>query len=742
MSSNKEYYLKLDIIRIISCIAVLFYHMGYLRGGFLAVCTFFVLSGYLSCISSFKKETFSIIDYYKRRILHIYLPLLIVVFLSIFVVSLFPSINWLNLKPETLSVLFGYNNYWQLSANLDYFARHINSPFMHFWYIAILLQFDLIFPFFFLLLRKLGNKIHKSVPIIFVGVLVILSTGYFTYMSYQDNIMIPYYDTFCRVFSIFFGLFIGLISSYYHHDILKIYQNKFFSSIIFYCYGILLILLFFIVDSTSPFFPIVMIFSTLISSRLIRYGTIFSTNENRLEKVISFFSKISYEIYLVQYPVIFIFQSIDLNNFVKVPLMIIIILFVSILLHFVLSYKKDKKYKKLQFVLGFVMILISIVGLYQFVIAKDHTKEMKLLEEQLKANQQLMAEKQNGYAKKLEDENNKWSQALEEFEMSDEQLSEIVHNLPVVGVGDSVMLGALSSLYDTFPNGYFDAAVSRTDYEAAGILQGIKNRGILGNPIIINLGTNGQCGVTCQNTILQVVEERTVFWVNVTNDYDVHVNEGLNALASNHSNVTIIDWNQISNGHSEYFVADGIHLTGVGMTVYSQTIYDSIYQTYYDYYNHKKEEILNQRQEELDKKIHFYGNEVLINAYNDLEEKFETAEFYTDSDLTFESLKNQLQESIISNTLPKKNVILLDYSFQLSLEDYLEMAHLIEGYQFYVVSLYSDISYPSSQSITFIPFYTEIKSHSNYLMPDKEHLTKKGNKALVKTLYQEIYQNS
>ena len=57
-----------------------------------------------------------------------------------------PNIEWFNLRPETNSVLLGYNNYWQLNANLDYFVRLISSPFMHFWYIALLLQFELIFP--------------------------------------------------------------------------------------------------------------------------------------------------------------------------------------------------------------------------------------------------------------------------------------------------------------------------------------------------------------------------------------------------------------------------------------------------------------------------------------------------------------------------------------------------------------------------------------------------------------------
>ena len=137
MANNKKYYKNLDLIRVLSCIGVLLYHFGLLKGGYLAVCTFFVLSGYLSTVSALKREHFSFLEYYKNRILKIYVPLLAVTLITIGVISFMPNISWLNLKPETTSVLLGYNNFWQLSANQDYFARHANSPFIHFWYIVI-----------------------------------------------------------------------------------------------------------------------------------------------------------------------------------------------------------------------------------------------------------------------------------------------------------------------------------------------------------------------------------------------------------------------------------------------------------------------------------------------------------------------------------------------------------------------------------------------------------------------------
>lgn len=56
MIKEKEYYKRLDYLRIISCIMVLLYHLNILKGGFLAVCTFFALSRIFRLYNSLKKR--------------------------------------------------------------------------------------------------------------------------------------------------------------------------------------------------------------------------------------------------------------------------------------------------------------------------------------------------------------------------------------------------------------------------------------------------------------------------------------------------------------------------------------------------------------------------------------------------------------------------------------------------------------------------------------------------------------
>ena len=68
------------------------YHLNILKGGYLAVCTFFVLSGYLSCISLAKKDNSSLKDYYINKFKHLYLPMMYVIFLSIAFSALFKDL--------------------------------------------------------------------------------------------------------------------------------------------------------------------------------------------------------------------------------------------------------------------------------------------------------------------------------------------------------------------------------------------------------------------------------------------------------------------------------------------------------------------------------------------------------------------------------------------------------------------------------------------------------------------------
>lgn len=736
--SRQKYYKNLDLLRLLSCIAILLYHLNILKGGYLAVCTFFVLTSYLSCLSEFKKDKFSIKDYYLKRIVKLYIPLIIVVFSSLAVISLFPNISWFNLKPETTSVLLGYNNFWQLNANLDYFARHINSPFIHLWYIAILLQFDLVFPLIFVPLRKLGDKVSKSIPCIITALATTISTIYFYRMSLTQNMMVTYYDTFTRLFSLLFGLTLAFFHNYYKSLLPNKFKESPYKNIIFTFYLILLSILFVLIDSKSPYFALSMVITTILTCRIIDYATTTSTNRlNLVEKVVKSLSDISYEIYLTQYPIIFLFQYIKLQSLYKLATIILVTIITSYIIHFAL--KKTKRFKVFKYLLLTSVLIVSIYGAYQYYLAKDHTLEMKKLKEQLAQNEQMIKESKEKYATQLKQEQEDWTKQLENLEECESKLNEVVSNLPIVGVGDSVMLGAISNLQSQFPNGYFDAKVSRTAWKVAPILKDLTEKNLLGNPIVLNLGANGDCSKSCKAEIMQIADKRQVFWLNTTNNETA--NNNLYNISKEYSNLHLIDWSSISSGHSEYFYADGIHLTPTGRVAYTKAIYDAIYQEYLNEYNEKKKAIISEHEEQEKNKISFYGNTLLLNSFEYIEKDFTTAAFIINKDYTYKSLKSEIEQALKNNAITNKIVLAFDNTTNIKTTEYEELLKLCKDKELYIVATNSSVTNLSKKNhsnLVVLDFTKKLKKHPEYFMADGKHLSDKGNKALSKLLKQNI----
>lgn len=724
---EKKNIMALDLIRVIFCIAILLYHLGILKGGFLAVSSFFVLSSYLSTRKALKSDKFSWKEYYLGIFTRIYIPMIVVIFLSLVVLSVISKMPYINLKPEVTSILFSYNNYWQLSANLDYFTKNISSPFTHLWYISILIQYQLVFPFFYLCLDKVRKKVNKKVPVILLSILAITGTIYFYLTSLQDNIMFTYYSTFTRLFSLLFGVLLGFIITDFQIPIPKWIHKK---KLVFYSYFVLQILLFVLVDSSSNLFPISLILTTFITTRLITYGVANpKEQDNWFTKIIKYISSISYEIYLIQYPVIYLFQEVKWNAYLKIILIIGMTLILSMILHYILNWKNKKSRKIPKFILRVFILIPVLYGFYVYVMAQDYTEEINQLKEQLDQNKINMMEKQKEYLSQLTDEKNNFENALKELEENEKNLEEIVTNLSIVGIGDSVMLNAVNHLYQKFPNGYFNAEKNRTDYEVYDIVDELNRKNKLSDIIIFNLGTNGECPQKCKEEYLKVIGNRKIFWVNATHpDYPIF-NTRLKELAASHDNISIIDWIEASKDHPEYLIADGTHLTDLGKVAYTETIYKALSDYFLDEIK-KEKEIKLKEQEQLEKRrITFIGNDLILNVYDKLQENHYQATYLLNSEYTFSSLKDTIIKSIEEESLSYKVVLAFDKKLSLSKKEYEELIRMCNGHEIYIIYL-NEYDKFSNDNVKIIDFNREIKNHSNYLMMDNIHLTEEGNEAL------------
>ena len=724
---EKKEYKYINILRVILCLIVLMYHLNILNGGYLAVCSFLVISGYLGYTSLNSKKDFSIKNYYKNRFVRLYLPMVLVLFLVIGTLFFFHSITWINIKRETISILFGYNNFWQLHNNLDYFTMSLKSPFVHYWYISLLIQFDLFFPLLYLFVKKLKDKFNKLIPIIFLSILSFASIVAFIILGYMKYEAVIYYHTLTRLYALLLGVLLGFIHTNYLDKIINTLNKK--GVIFFWGYvAIILCCCIFGLPNTILFIPL-MILISFTTCRLLDYIQVIDNDNIFGYKITKYVSDISYEIYLVSYPIIFVLQELGVNHIYLIVLTIVITFVASTILHYSLSFIDSQlfNWKKIVKTVSFIIIILfSLGGIYYYTTCQNPVLELKQLENQIKSNETLMKEKQQSYKIVEEQKMNSFNDSISELDAKIDNLENEIKNASIVGIGDSVMLGALDELYKTFPNSYFDAKVSRTAWVAGDIINGLKQKKLLGDIVIFNLGANGDCPSSCKEKLLNSISDKEIFWLTVTNDRNVNVNKTIWNLAEKHPNLHVIDWNTISKGHKEYFIADKIHLTAVGAKAYSKAILDNIYKYYLNLYQNAKDTLTEQYDTEQRQGHEFYGDHLLLNVYNLINNFYPDAKFSIAEDYDVDKLLLDLENS------KKENVVLVfSKKINISSNKLNEIMQKLSDRNVYLITDNKLLTIGTYLNLQIIDLSNLNK---DYYIYDNIHLNELGNNYLKKVL--------
>lgn len=202
----------------IAIIGVTLFHMfpNAIRGGYLGVSLFFVISGYLLAFTSlqqWQRGTFTVRQYFKKRLQRLYPPLLIMVLTTVGIYSYLLPKTMVYIQGEALSILLGYNNWWQITQQADYFARMANaSPFTPLWFLSIEMQYIVLWVFLFGLYIFLAHKWRPSVGIGVIAVLGIATAAIMPlrYVPGQDVTPL-YYGTDTRIYDLLFGAVLGLV---------------------------------------------------------------------------------------------------------------------------------------------------------------------------------------------------------------------------------------------------------------------------------------------------------------------------------------------------------------------------------------------------------------------------------------------------------------------------------------------------------------------------------------------------
>ena len=336
----------LDGIRTIALIGVLLYHTfpKAVPGGFFGVILFFVVSGYLAAVSgmaSLEKNEFSVISYYKKRLIRLFPELIIVMFCTIGVMTMAAPEKMANTQSEVLSVVLGYNNFWQIRMNADYFAQLAkSSPFTHLWYIAVLIQFELIWPWLLSGYDRVRQKCGKGKALLAAAAVTLLSFLIMPVSAVvfgENSLTNIYYNTFTRIFSIFAGVLLGLLHSEKIHILSMHLRIPAAAGTLLAVYTGILIYLYLHASGTAmQVYTYGMALVTIIACRMIEIVSIRKNGTGRwMDNILcAGISRYSYEIYLWQYPVLMIAGILGFSSsWYHYLLQIAVILILSIWLY-------------------------------------------------------------------------------------------------------------------------------------------------------------------------------------------------------------------------------------------------------------------------------------------------------------------------------------------------------------------------------------------------------------------------
>ena len=166
---QEKYIAGLDGLRAVAVLMVIGYHLKLpiFKGGVLGVTIFFVISGFLITrllLQELQKTNkIDLKNFWVKRIKRIWPAMILMVSVTVIVCALFNRLLLSKASQDYISVLLGYNNWYQIFNNISYFDNGgAPSPLLHCWSLAIETQFYLIFPLIIISSQSL-NQQRKNV---------------------------------------------------------------------------------------------------------------------------------------------------------------------------------------------------------------------------------------------------------------------------------------------------------------------------------------------------------------------------------------------------------------------------------------------------------------------------------------------------------------------------------------------------------------------------------------------------
>ena len=221
MSKMSNYRLDLDMLKGLSIIAVVLYHIGWLSTGYLGVDVFFAINGFFILPGLLKRiggGNFQYISFLLKRIMRLW-PLILIACAVTFAVGAYGMLpdDFENLAQSVIASDLMSNNILAAITTKNYWdSVNEYKPLMHFWYVGILVEFYVFMPLMLMLSNKLAKLFKRdeftfSLQVVWVLFFISLGLYLFSDMPQGDK----FYYLPCRMFELLAGGLIGIYVSKY-----------------------------------------------------------------------------------------------------------------------------------------------------------------------------------------------------------------------------------------------------------------------------------------------------------------------------------------------------------------------------------------------------------------------------------------------------------------------------------------------------------------------------------------------
>ena len=573
-----QYIPAIDGLRAIAVIAVMLYHLGisWIPGGFLGVDLFFVISGYvitrLLLDSIQERGGLDLRDFYMARIRRLVPPLVFMIVVTSIVVGLWAPDTTKKFLTDAPFSLFGGMNWWLVFNHQDYFASSGRPPLLqHTWSLAVEAQFYLLWPLILLIvLRYLGKKVIPAAALTIAAIsgVALMLVSFQLDAASSSKVSHVYFGTDTHSIGLFLGaaLAVSWIPQNFSLQVSRRAQDFIDGIGVFGFIGILATFL--LIDETKPTlyklaFPLAGVFGTAILISIVHPASRFAPLLRT--KVLLWIGERSYAIYLWHWVIFQISRpQVDLagENWALFLLRILLVLAMAdISLRLVelpirsgavaywfggMKYRTAdvRKRQKLMVALLTSLILLTSATVSVGAIIRTDKKNQELIQLLKDADKPVIAPQTDAANPGL------WV------------------------TGDSVILGIRHELEGSHPIALINARVGR---QAPELLEVMRHDGLLApnSPVVFDLGNNNALTREQVIAIFEAVKAaplRIVVNTAVPRPWRQANNDLIDEIAGLYPNTIVIRWDQISEGHPEYFAPDGIHLVPAGARAYVAAI--------------------------------------------------------------------------------------------------------------------------------------------------------------------------